>query len=72
MCNVYREACFSKKKKKSVLKGLHIGFPLQAWEEKVVHGVEIHFLIKKKVTLRVFSDMKRLDTSGGVMVCKLD
>ena len=45
MCNVYEEACFSQK---MFTNELNMGLPLQAWVEKTVHGVDIHWLSSKK------------------------
>ena len=43
--NEYEEVCFSQK---NVYKCVKMGFPLWAWVEKTVHGVEICWLSDKE------------------------
>ena len=63
MCNVYGEACFSKKK--MFTNGLNMGLTLWAWTEKTVHGIETHWLsCKEKVLGATDSKEYRVESSG--------
>ena len=46
MCGVYREVCLSKEEMFTA--ELNLGLPLQAWVEKTIHAVEIHWLSGKE------------------------
>ena len=47
MCDLCREVCSSQK---TFTNGLIIGLPQWAWVEKIIHGVEAHWLsCKEKV-----------------------